>query len=242
MDSLMKFLKDVIIPGITVVTGVMVVFLNYSVSEVESRLKESQEQRMERESLQSFDLKIYDKVIASLESDDPKRQQVAKVLVVVMASDSFRTRLLSVLEKAATDTIRKEVKRIIEKENKFKAEEEAVKTQPVARMEDSNWKSYNYDIFWCEKSGENAEKLANNVINRLRENGATGRLRVRQLPESVNARSGYQIAGYVIRANQSEIKIAEELQKSGKAIIGKDFVVTFSAQATPLYISAFICP
>lgn len=242
MDSFMKFIKDVIIPGITVLTGAMVVYLNYSVSDIDLKLKESQEQRSERESFQSFDLKIYDKVIASLESDNPKRQQVAKALVVVMASDSFRTQLLSVLEQVATDTVKEEVKRLIEQEREFKAEEEYVKTQPKTSLESSNWKNYNYDIFWCEKSGENAKQLAENVIALLKENGAIGRLRIRQLPESVNARRGYQIAGYVIRANKNEIEIAKELQKSGKAIVDKDFVVTFSSQATPLYISAFICP
>lgn len=242
MDSLIKFIKDVVIPVITVLTGAMVVYLNNSVSEIDSKLKASQEQRAERESFQSFDLKIYDKVIASLESDNPKRQKVAKALVVVMASDSFRTRLLNVLEQAATDTVRQEVKRLIEQESKFKAEEEYVKAQPKAHSESASWKNYNYDIFWCEKSGEKAKQFAEDVIGLLRENGASGRLRVRELPESVNARRGYQIAGYVIRANQNEIEIAKKLQKSGKAIVDKEFVVTFSAQATPLYISAFICP
>ena len=248
MNALMKLIKDIVLPLITVLTGVMVVYLNNSVSRVESKLKESQELRAERESYHSYDLKIYDKVVESLESNDRKRQQVAQALVVVMASDSFRVKLLNVLEKAAVDTVRREVTKIIEKENTFKVEEEIVEKHVLpnktftSSSDDADWKDYNYDIFWCEKSGENAQQFAAKVEKQLKENGATGRIRIRQLPESVNSRGGYQIAGYVIRANQNEIKIAEELQKRGRAILGKDFIITFSGQQTPAYVSAFICP
>lgn len=242
MESLVKFIRDLIIPGITVITGALVAYLNFSVSDVETQLKETREVRAERESRQSFDLKIYDKVVESLESHDQRKQQVAKALVVVMASPELRDNLLAVLEQAGTDTLRKQVAKIIQSENKFKVEESAIPVTPAMTAAAADWKSYNYDIFWCEQSGPGGEAFAQQVMQALKENGATGRLRVRQLPASVNARAGYQISGYVIRANQNESKIAEALRKRAGAVLGTDFVVTFSGQDTPLYISCFICP
>ena len=54
MKSLLTLFKDFMVPLITVVTGVLVAILNISVSNVESHLKVSQEQRAKRESFQSI--------------------------------------------------------------------------------------------------------------------------------------------------------------------------------------------
>lgn len=243
METIMKLIKEVIIPVITVLTGLMVAYLNNSVSRVESKLEESKEQRMERESIQNYDLKIYDKVVESLETQNAQRQQVAKALVIVMASEDLRENLLSVLEQAGTDTVRRQVAKIIEKEKEFKTEEKAVETLvQTSASGSSDWRNYNYDIFWCEKSGKNAEAFAEKVVATLKQNGAKGRLRVRPLPETVNSRQGYQISGYVIRANQNELPFAKHLAQQGQQVVGDEFVLTFSTQPTPLYLSAFICP
>lgn len=242
MGPFFKVLKELIIPGITVVTALMVAWLNFSVRNVEAELNKAKDQREERESLQSFDLKIYDKVVASLETADPKKQRVAKALVVVMASPDLRENLLSVLEEAGTDTVRAEVAKIIAQENAFKAGEQALPAAPAERNDETDWTAYNYDIFWCEKSGEGARAFAQRVKAALKKRGAKGRIRIRELPASVNARRGYQISGYVIRANENEIEIADNLKARGFDILGREFAITFSGQPTPLYLSAFICP
>ena len=241
--SLPKFLQEVVMPSVTVITGVLVVFLNHSVSKVDARLRENSELRAERESRQRVDFQIYNMVVESLESSNPKKQQVAKALVIVMASDALRQQLLAVLEQAGTDTIRQQVADILDNENRFSAEQQEIAVHAPKRSGVADWKQYNYDIFWCEKSGPEAQTLAERVVAELRDKGATGRLRVRQLPESINARQGYRISGYVIRPNANEVDIANMLKGYGDAILqDEEFVVTFSGTPTPMYLSAFICP
>ena len=241
MKSFFTLIKEVIIPVVTVVTAVMVAILNNSVAKVEAQLQVSQEQRAERESFQSFDLKIYDKVIESLEAEDPQKQKVAQALVVVMASDSFRVKLLNVLQKTAEDTVKKEVEKIIQKENQYNTEQKSVSLAKDNASATEKWQNYNYDIFWCEESGDQAEKNAELVKNHLLEKGVRGTVRVRQLPESINSRSGYRISGDIIRANLDEWEIATHLQIEMLDVLQMKFAVTPSSQSTPGYISAFIC-
>ena len=77
--------------------------------------------------------------------------------------------------------------------------------------------------------------------------GAKGRIRIRELPDSINAKSGYQIDGYAIRRNSNEKEAAvalkllaeQALEKSGNRSI---FNLSLTRQSTPWYISAFLCP
>lgn len=117
---------------------------------------------------------------------------------------------------------------------------------------------WDYDVFWCEDGVSRAaavtsngtaaspavgayEKAAEAVAHKLDQPGA-GRVRVRMLPDIVNARSGYQIAGRVIRADP---RAAEEAQaKAIKALIdepGAEFRIERTDGATPWYISIFLC-
>jgi hypothetical protein len=240
MKSFYTFIKQVLIPLVTILTAVMVAVLNNSVSKVESQLKERQEERAERESSHSFDLKIYDKVITSLEEGDEQKQKVAQALVDVMASDSFRVKLMNALQKTAVDTVKKEVEKIIKIEHQYEAEQRKLKRQESAVKTATTWQSYNYDIFWCDEYGDETKQTAEMLIKRLEEAGVTGRLRVRQLPESINTRKGYNISGAIIRRNDDEDDIAEMLAKVAFEM-GIDMEITRSSQPTPNYISAFIC-
>jgi hypothetical protein len=254
MKRLVTLFKEVLIPSITVITAAMVAYLNFSVSKVESELKrreqemrEREEQRIERESLQAFNLKIYEAVTQSLQSANPKQQEVARALVIVMADDPLRTSLLNILkESGLTDqTVRKQVEDVLEREQKFRSEEESIKEITLTSSSTSDWKDWNYDIFWGEKSGESAKKQAEVMVGALKTQGAKGRLRVRRLPESINLRPGYQLRGYVIRHNLGEEKQANTIKKIGDQALsnyGAKFDITISQQATPLYISVFICP
>ena len=88
MDKLDKVMR-VIVPLITALTAIMVGYLNYKISSVntdinkrdqalkgrlaqlDQDLKRAEADRIERESLQSFNFRIYDAVIGSLESGNP---------------------------------------------------------------------------------------------------------------------------------------------------------------------------
>ena len=185
---------------------------------------------------------VYDAVVKSLESGDPKRQRVSKALVTSMLEDPLRTELLTVLTESSSPEIKKEAQTILAQESTFKVEEEAV--QPQQQKVSSSWADWDFDIFWCERSGGIAKAQAEKIKKQLEAEGAKGRLRVRLLPDSLNARPGYQHTGYVIRYNVGEKAQSNQLKALADKAIGTaaSFIPSISHQSTPWYLSAFVCP
>ena len=264
----MKFrviLRDVAIPLISVGTAVMVGILNFQVSkndqslrirdqqlkermgELDLLVKKSKEEREERESSQDFNLKIYDIVAKSLEDGKPKKQEAAKAFVVVMVEEPLRSSLLNVLKEGGDPSVKAKIGRILEQEEKFQSN---VSTAPVKKREETpsyNWGEWDLDVFWCATSGDAAKKQAEAIGEQLVAEGAKGRIRARELPGSINAKSGYQVQGYAIRRNSNEIEAAEALKRLAEKTrknhgVPAEFNVGLTRQSTPWYISAFVCP
>ncbi len=252
MGKIAVAIKEVLVPVITVATATMVGILNFSVSKVETQLqqrdqeiRERDQERIERESLETFNFKIYDAVRESLEVSNPQQQEVAKALVTYMADEPLRTGLLNVLRDAGTEEVKREVAGLLEREQKFNKEEAEVEATPRSAEASFDWEDIDYDIFWCESSGPRAEEQATRIVEEMRRQGAKGRLRVRLLPDSINARPGYQHSGYVIRLNRGEEQQARRLKQLGNEVLaefGADFEISLSRQSTRWYLSAFICP
>jgi len=215
----------------------------------ESDRKDIEEIRVNRESLEKKQLMVYDAVVKSLESGEQKRQRVSKALVTSMLEDPLRTELLNVLTESGSPEIKKEAQATLALESTFKAEERVVSSKkadatPKANTSSSKWGDWDFDIFWCEGSGNPAKEQAEKIKKALLDEGAKGRLRVRLLPDSLNARPGYQHTGYVIRYNDNEDEQSKQLKTLGdKAIAsGASFIRTLSNQPTAWYLSAFVCP
>ena len=258
MKSIGKFVQNILIPLITVGTAAMVAWLNYSVSQVDHDLKqkiakvdlsikEAKDDRDKIKAEREFHFKIYDLVEKSIEANNEKKQEVAKQFVIVMVDGELRKRLLGVLEKAGTPNIKKETAELIKKEEVFNSEEQSIYTKPRVSSSTFDWEDWDYDIFWCSSSGPGAEKQAELIMNQLKKENAKGRIRVRELPPSINAKSGYKISGYVIRRSQDEVTQSEALKKlSQKVLSDKNYIAQFreesTNQQTKWYISAFVCP
>lgn len=120
----------------------------------------------------------------------------------------------------------------------------AVPAVPAVR-----WTNYDFDIFWCESSGEAAERIAERMLQlRAEDPAATGRWRKRTLTTAKNAEPGYGISGYLIRVSQpDERPLAEAFQQLGLIkvlphLTTKTFPVQTVSFPTPWYISVFVCP
>lgn len=211
------------------------------IKERESVRKDQEETRINRESLEKKQILIYEAVVKSLESGDVKRQMVSKALVTSMLDDPLRTELLAVLSTSSTPEIKKEAEATLAQESRFKAEQNAPRAALVKKS--SSWEDIDFDIFWCERSGDSARAQAERIKSQLAAEGAKGRLRVRLLPDSINSRPGYQHSGYVIRYNAGEEALSVKLKALGDGIVAPAaFVVSLSGQDTPWYLSAFVCP
>lgn len=258
-----EFFKDVLVPGITVVTALLAAWVNYSVSTVKSdldlqRVKLDEQQASlnkltTERNLKKFDedltFRVYDAVITSLKADDTKQQQAASALVIVMAEEPLRTQLLQVFDKAQATApeVREEVSKILATEQRFHQEEAMAKSATAAAPSPSiasdGWGNWDVDVFWCQNSGESAQKSADAIVAALEKDGAKGRLRARVLPDSINARSGYRISGYAIRRDTGEEERAVALKTvAEQALSGTTFEILPSGSATRWYLSAFVCP
>jgi len=260
------FIKNAIIPLISVVTALMVAWLNYSVSERDQQIQNelskinaqvtlNKEEREERESNQEFNLKIYEIVTKSLEEKNAKKQEAAQAFVVVMVEEPLRSSLLNVLKQGGAPEVQKNIGQILEAEKKFKNEISSQTIIAVAPDIKSTvtpsyqWDDWDFDIFWCTESGTAAKQQADLIGEQLLAEGSKGRIRIRELPESINAKAGYQISGYGIRRNNNaaETKVAGALKNLAETVLDKNgvkttFNVSISNQSTPWYISSFLCP
>jgi hypothetical protein len=260
------FISKVAIPLISVLTASMVAWLNYSVNERDQKIQAelndinaqvtfNKEERKERESNQEFNLKIYEIVTQSLEEQNAKKQEAAQAFVVVMVDEPLRSSLLNVLKQGGAPEVKKNIGEILQAEEKFK-NATTLDTNLVVKPEleeevipSYKWENWDFDIFWCTESGSIAEQQANLIGEQLLAEGSKGRVRIRELPESINAKAGFQISGYGIRrSNKAETEVANALKKlSEKVLLDKNdikitFGVSVSNQDTPWYVSSFVCP
>ena len=214
------------------------------VMERDSERKDTEQARINRESQEKKQLTIYEAVVKSLETDNPKRQKVAMALVTTMLEidNPLRSELLAVIGGSASIEIKKEAQQTLGKENVFHVEANAPSVQRTSKI--FNWEDFDYDVFWCESSGKNAKEAAEKIVSQLKNEGAKGRLRPRLLPDSINTRPGYQHSGFVVRYNTGEEKQANELIRVGNTVLNAKnaFTSSLSSQSTPWYISAFVCP
>jgi len=193
---------------------------------------------------------VYEAVTASLRTNDAKQQQAASALVVVMMQEPLRTQLLQVFSRSQSTTpeVRQDVDKIVMEEDRFRADQSTLAVRSLSATtahppHESIWETWDIDVFWCERSGEAARREAQEVVTRIRAEGARGRIRARLLPDTINAQPGYGIDGFAIRRHANDDKQVFALQKLAQAVIpGSAFDIQTSGMPLQWYISAFICP
>lgn len=254
----MTTFKGIVLPAITVLTPVLIaaatVYTDDKISQVDAAVKlqsitimELEERRRERESQQQYNLKILEEVKAALVKDDALLQKVVIGLLSSMPDRDLASIWLKAIESSEQSSSDIKVSAgaaqeavVFDRQQEQVSLTSAIK-QPMVQF---NFEDYDFDIFWCLESGPTAETTANKVKAALQDGGARGRLRVRPLPASVNARPGYQIKGFEIRPNANEVDQANALKDLTRGTLGPgvDFSLRTSKTSTPWYLSAFVCP
>ena len=155
--------------------------------------------------------------------------------------------MLNVLKQGGAPAVKRNISKILEAEEKFQTNVATVPQQKRVEASTYHWGKWDFDIFWCSTSGAKAKAQAETIGEQLAAEGAEGRIRIRELPDSINAKSGYQIDGYAIRRNSNEKEAATALQSLAENALEKSgsnttFTQSLTRQSTPWYISAFLCP
>lgn len=213
--------------------------------ERDSYRKDAELARAERESNEKKQLMVYETVVKAIESKDEHKQAVSQALVASMLSleDPLRHGLLAVLASSSAPRVRADARAMLSKEVTYQNENNEKRTAKSSQA--TSWLgNWDFDIFWCERSGEAAKKLATTIADALNAEGGNGRIRSRLLPDSINARPGYQNTGLTIRYNTNEKSMADKLKQFSDRITAPHgtFELALSAQPTPWYLSAFVCP
>ncbi len=111
----------------------------------------------------------------------------------------------------------------------------------------ATWSNYDFDIFWCDgvpDSTELSSRAADVAAFRAKDPKAAGNWRVRPLPLTVNQRPGYQVSGYQVRySSADELPFAEKMKQMIETkFAGTSVQVVPTTQATPWYVSVYVCP
>ncbi len=244
------------------------------IAELQAEIARSAEVREDRKLNHEITIRIFDEVKEIYAATLPPEQMVNRLtsvaaLLEAIPDPAVRTQLAAAVKaaidsvsspaRATTSYMKEQVAALKSQvdETVFRAEEReaapasqraqaAAPPRPAAAA--GAWSDYDVDLFWCEEATnpDSARREAEAAAKlRALHPDATGRWRVRKLPASVNARTGYRIGGYVMHVTgDDEQRAAEQLQaalrKDGAA--GPPFVIRRSAYPSPRYISLFFCP
>jgi hypothetical protein len=209
---------------------------------------------------EDLEFQVYSAVTNALKTNDAKQQQAASALVIAMLREPLRTDLLHVFVQSQTTApqVRDHVDKVLNEEQMFKTEDATVAESSASKKHESSaaaagavtpssssasiWGDYDFDIFWCEHSGEAAQHQAEAIVAALKAAGARGRLRSRLLPDTINAQPGYRIDGYSIRRHGGDAAQAQALQAVAQKIVpDSNFEIVLSGQPFRWYLSAFVC-
>jgi hypothetical protein len=241
------FFRDYFIPILTTATAVLSTILVFRVQNLNAKTDQAirtlEEQRLARESDVNLTFKVYDAVKVSLDASNARQQQVALALVnSLLPEGDLRTSLLKVLGETATPEVKEEANVAV-----FNSEEQQLAQTLQKTMEKpaSDLKSFRFDIFWCETSGDVARQRAEQVKAQMLAEGwgTAGTVRVRPLPQRINDQSGYKAQGWQIRWDGAEQPQAEQWHKVINNAMGKNVNVELvpAHNTTRNYMSCFIC-
>ena len=225
---------------ITALTGVAVFFLNQSIRRVDTTLREREIERAESADSSEIRFKVYEAVTQSLETNDSRRQAIARTLVTSMLrpEEELREGLLTVLVEEGGTEVKRAAASDLRDQRQFREQQPAPAAAAV-EPDTADWQSYAIDVFWCD--GANNQGDAARLQAALVKGGADrARVRLRPLPASINASPGYRISGLVIRRDEAEEQVSRALKQVADAALGT-FDVTLSRQGTRGYLSAFVC-
>ncbi|WP_341677341.1 hypothetical protein [Niveibacterium sp. SC-1] len=212
-------------------------------------LKQADADLRNLESSRKLTLELYQEVrqVIQKKDKDPREEDAVRVLVESLADDPFRWKLLRVIAIGAQDSY---VKESAAATSRFYEEEAVVQTRPgqvasaTAAPETAQapggFGSYNVDLFFCQKKKASSEPLARAALE-LKEKGASGRWRVRELPDSINQQPGYGVWNSEVRFTPPDERPVANWLAQAFAAKGVKLGLHETSYPTPGYVSVFIC-
>lgn len=154
----------------------------------------------EKEFINNLRLTLYQEVKQSMKTQDTNQQKITLLLIdeLLKEDTSFRDKLVTlVLSHTKSPTLVKE-------------QEEYMTFNEVEQSIKGRW---NISIFWLEDIPSESQPRAIKIADLIRKRYPTINVKVRKLSKMVNSKSGYRISQNLVRAEQSESKLASDIMK-----------------------------
>ncbi len=234
-----------LVAGVSLVVSLVFSVKNQNLAErtkeLENKQTELKTDILKKEFDNNLKMKIFEEVRrASSTSISLNEQNVVKTMVTDMLADFplYRDNLLELLQKSAViDTsIKQQTKKLLQEESKYQAEQQTIETPPATGK-------VRLDIFYVETADADTRGKANALKSLIDQKlPARYQTRVRMLPQSVNAQSGYRITGNQLRYEKEEEKYATEILNlpGVNNMLASSLTLHQIQYNTPSYISLFI--
>ena len=159
----------------------------------------------------------------------------------MLADDPMKNSIMQVFESSPfiPTAIKSRIKLEAIQEQNFKVESDAIPT-PTKSVTASSTDQILVDVFYVENQNESINNVNALAVAKKIDAMAGYKSRVRQLPASVNLRSGYKVSANEIRFDSDENEIAQSLQESLNKGSSITFQTRLSRSQTKNYVSVFI--
>jgi hypothetical protein len=200
----------------------------------------------EREFANGLRFKVFEEVKNALNDTNGKMQEVVKVMVEQMLVDdsSFQQKMISVL--LASRSIKESVKNDVEQTQLYEEEEDNIAHSEALHQitqDAASFGKYRVDVFYLEDQLPNSKGKAELAVKELKQKYPNFIIKLRLLPQSINARESYRIDGLEMRYEKEEYQIAKEINQYLQAknvFNGAALEMNMIQYHTPAYISIFV--
>lgn len=214
--------------------------------QLESVEKDAAARRLERTDREALTFKLFEAVRASLASGNASEQRAVAALVTTLADSAFAVDLLGAMQQQATGEVRTEIGAQLSATREFDVVQSQASPPPPAAAPGgpAAAPSWRCDVFWATRGGGGARQLADAAQRALRREWGDFSVRVRELPDLVNARAGYRAAGYEIRHDGNELERAKRMKVLLDPLVAGrgEFKLRSVGSPTPGYLSVFVNP
>lgn len=145
-------------------------------------------------------LTLYQEVKQSMKTNDSDQQKITLLIVdeLLREDTTFRNKLVTLILSHSKSPS------LIRDQQEYENFQE---------NEETNTGQWNISVFWLEDIPEESVPRAYKVSSLIKEKYPSVNVKVRRLSKMVNSKEGYRIGQNVIRAEQNELKFANDIAK-----------------------------
>jgi hypothetical protein len=177
--------------------------------------------------------KLFTEVKDALSQNDTNQQKAIIILINEMLADdtTYRSNLINVLSHTSSPAIKKAIETQKKEESRFRSE----------NVNDKN--TFTVDVIYLEETKSESKPLAEKASTIIKQNFPAYSIRLRMLPQTINARRKFLISTNEIRCETDELDKATAIQKlinQDKLLPDASLAIHQVSDNSPNRISVFI--